>query len=171
MGRAVRRHPWLAALVVALVATAGLSLVFADRQIVINTSDSMPPGLYVRTAGPPRVGCIVDFAVPPRARAYLRARTGDDGARWYILKRIVAGPGDRVSTLGGVVVVNGKCLGTILAQDGQGRPLPQWVDDRRLGPEEYFVFSDRIPTSFDSRYFGPVTAAQIAAVRRPLVTW
>jgi conjugative transfer signal peptidase TraF len=166
-----RRHPWLSGLSAVLLLTAALSLAFADRQIVINTSDSMPRGLYVRTSETPGVGRIIDFPVPPRARAYMRARTGHDGARWYILKTIVAGPGDRVCTLGGELMVNGKRLGAIMPRDGDGRPLPQWQADRRLGPDEYFAFSDRIPTSFDSRYFGPVTRAQIASVRRPVVTW
>jgi conjugative transfer signal peptidase TraF len=167
----LRRHPWLSGLSLLLAVVAALSLAFADRQIVINTSPSMPPGVYVKAAGEPAVGRIVDFVVPPPARGYLRARTGNDGARWYLLKPVVAGPGDHVRTAGGWLEINGRKLAPVLMQDGDGRALPRWEGDRTLAPGEFFVVSDRIPTSFDSRYFGPLTRDQIASVRRPLVTW
>jgi type IV secretory pathway protease TraF len=76
-----------------------------------------------------------------------------------------------VRKAGGWLEINGRRLVLVLTQDGDGRPLPRWEGDRTLAPGEFFVVSDRIPTSFDSRYFGPLTRDQIASVRRPLVTW
>jgi conjugative transfer signal peptidase TraF len=154
-----------------LLAVAPASMLLADRQVVINTSPSMPRGLYVKSAAPPAVGRVVDFVVPAPARRYLRARTGNDGARWYVLKTVIAGPGDHVRTLDGRLEVNGRTLAPVLTHDGDGRPLPRWVADRELGADEFFVYSDRIPTSFDSRYFGPLTRSQIASVRTLWVTW
>ncbi len=39
-----------------------------------------------------------------------------------------------------------------------------------MAADEYFVFSNRVPNSFDSRYFGPISRAAILGVYRPLVT-
>jgi len=52
--------------------------------------------------------------------------------------------------------------------DIQGSLLPIWPDRRVLNADEFFVFSGRIPNSFDSRCYGPIQRTQIDAVtRRP----
>jgi len=142
------------------------------RLIVINTSPSVAPGLYVRYATEPAIGQIIDFRIPPRARAYVRTRTGQDGDDWYILKPIVAGPGDRVDTTGPSLIINGRVIAPMPpACDSAGRPLPLWRHNRILGPNQFFVFSARIPNSFDSRCYGPIPRKEIDAVRKPLITW
>ena len=167
-----RRHPVLmtglgATLLVGIAASR-----FADRQIVINTSPSVAPGLYIKSSALPAVGCIVDFRIPELARQYVQARTGHCGADWYILKPVAAGPGDRVDTTGAALFINGREIAPMPPErDGAGRTLPVWRGTRVLGPDEFFVFSDRIPNSFDSRCYGPIRRAQVAAVRRQLVTW
>ncbi|HZZ03535.1 S26 family signal peptidase [Paraburkholderia sp.] len=40
-----------------------------------------------------------------------------------------------------------------------------------LGESELLLMTDRSATSFDARYFGPVTSAQVKAVIRPVWTW
>lgn len=170
--RRVRRHRLLAS---ALLLTLGLGVAswcFADRQLVINTSPSVPPGLYVRSGEPPRVGVLIDFRLPDAAHRYVRSRTGEEASNWYILKSIAAGPGDRVDTTGSSLFINGRAMAPMPpAFDGAGRALPSWRENRVLGPDEFFVFSARIPNSFDSRCYGPITRREIASVRRPLVTW
>ena len=100
------------------------------------------------------------------------ARSGRDGRDWYILKPVVAGPGDRVDTTSAWLTVNGRPVAPMPpATDGSGRPLPAWRARRPLRAGEFLVVSTRIANSFDSRCYGPVTAGQIAAVRVPLVTW
>jgi conjugative transfer signal peptidase TraF len=149
-----------------------VTTMWANRQIVINTSPSVQPGLYVRSSEAPAVGAIVDFRIPAPAQPYVRVRTGNSGEDWYILKPIAAGPGDRIDTTGDWVIINGHRLAPMPpAEDGAGRPLPTWRESRVLGPDEFFVFSDRILNSFDSRCYGPIHRDQIEAVRRPLVTW
>jgi conjugative transfer signal peptidase TraF len=149
-----------------------LPSVVGQRVIVINTSPSVAPGLYVRCAGPPAVGRIVDFRIPFLARPYVRGRTGCDGNDWYILKPIVAGPGDRVDTTGSSLIINGHPISLMPpAHDSAGRRLPVWRDSRVLAPDEFFVFSARIPNSFDSRCYGPIPRRDIASVRSPLITW
>jgi conjugative transfer signal peptidase TraF len=142
------------------------------RLIVINTSPSVAPGLYVRCGIEPAVGRIIDFRIPYSARHYVQGRTGQDAEDWYILKPIVAGPGDRVDTAGSSLVVNGRTIAPMPPDlDGAGRPLPVWRENRVLANDEFFVFSNLIPNSFDSRCYGPITRAEIVSVRRPLLTW
>ena len=172
--RAARRHPVLAALAAAAVAVAGLSVAFADRQLTVDTSPSVTPGLYVRTAAAPGVGSLVEFRLPPAAWPYVRSRVGGGPpiADWYLLKPVVAGPGDRIDTTGDRLLVNGRAVGPMPPpRDADGRPLPRWRSARRLGPDEFFAFSARVPNSFDSRCYGPVTRDQITAVRRLLWAW
>lgn len=40
-----------------------------------------------------------------------------------------------------------------------------------LGAGEVFLMADASPTSFDARYFGPVSRGQILNVVVPLLTW
>ena len=58
----------------------------------------------------------------------------------------------------------------VLAQDPSGKLLPQWRGCRALLKGEFFVFSNRIPNSFDSRYYGPVKVDQIMGVFEPVAT-
>lgn len=154
-----------------LIVGVAASLV-ADRQIVVNISPSVAPGFYVKSSATPAVGSIIDFRIPESARGYIQARTGYGGRDWYILKPVAAGPGDRVDTTGTALFINGREIAPMPSErDTAGRPLPVWHMAHVLGPDEFFVFSDRIPNSFDSRCYGPIHRAQIAAVRRPLVTW
>lgn len=143
-----------------------------QRLVVINTSPSVGTGLYLRSCEPPSVGKLVDFRIPPAARDYVRRRTGNDSEDWYILKPIVAGPGDRLDTTGAWLVVNGGRVAPMPpAKDGNGRHLPLWRADRVLRAGEFFVFSNRIPNSFDSRCYGPIRREQISAVRKALLAW
>ncbi len=148
-----------------------ISWLLADRQIVINTSPSVAPGIYLRVDERPAVGRIVDFRIPARAWPYIRERTGHTGRNWYILKPIAAGPGDTVNTMGRWLYINGRKIALIYTHDEKGRLLPHWRADCVLGPHEYFVYSSRIWNSFDSRYYGPIRQSHIGAVRLPLINW
>ena len=144
----------------------------AHRFLVINTSPSVAPGLYLRSSDQPAVGKLVDFRIPPAARAYVCGRTGSTGENWYILKPIIAGPGDRVDTTGKWLVINARQVAPMPPDtDGNGRRLPVWRADRVLRTGEFFVFSNRIPNSFDSRCYGPISPEQISAVRKALIVW
>jgi conjugative transfer signal peptidase TraF len=169
---AFRRHPILSAGLTLTAVLAVASTFFADRQIVINTSPSVQPGIYIRSCATPKVGAIVDFEIPTAAQPYIQARSGYSGENWYILKAIIAGPGDQVDTLGGWLIVNEKRIAPMPPrEDIAGRPLPIWRGCRRLADDEFFVFSARIPNSFDSRCYGPIPRREIMAVRWPLITW
>ena len=168
-----QRSKWvLCFALVPLVVLGIVSICFANRQIVINTSPSVTPGLYIRSNAVPTIGQLVEFRIPVSMRSYIQSRSGNDGQDWYILKPVVAEPGDRVDTTGGVLRINGKIVAPMPpARDGFGNALPRWTQSRTLGRDEYFVFSDRISNSFDSRCYGPVMRRDIESVRRPLITW
>jgi conjugative transfer signal peptidase TraF len=155
-----------------LLTWAVLPKLVGQRVIVINTSPSVSPGLYVRSSIAPAIGQLVEFRIPLSVRSYIQSRSGHDGGDWYILKPVVAGPGDRVDTTGGALRINDKIIAPMPPmRDGFGKALPRWVHSRVLERDEYFVFSDRIPNSFDSRCYGPVKRRDIESVRRPLITW
>jgi conjugative transfer signal peptidase TraF len=162
---------WLAAL-------AGLSIwciasaLLSNRQIVINTSPSVTPGLYWRSSAAPAVGQLIDFRIPLNARYYVSQRTGQNGEDWYILKPIVAGPGDQIDTTGNWLVINGRPIAPMPpGKDKDGHVLPIYRSHQILRHDEFFVFSNRIPNSFDSRCYGPISRDQVEAVRIALLTW
>ena len=92
----------------------------------------------------------------------------------HFVKRVVALAGDRVTIDSGGVEVNGIRLANSapLPCDGAGRPLKSYVlKDHILGSDEVLLMSDYNAASFDSRYFGPLSAEAIEAVVKPLLTW
>lgn len=137
-----------------------------SRFIVLNLSPSVPLGLYVKIDDQPSAGQLVEFQLPPHIMG-----DGRHAHHRVILKPIAAGPGDHIDTTGDWLLIDGRCVAPIFSVDSEGRPLPVWRARRVLHPGEFFVFSARVPNSFDSRYYGPIRREDIIAVRRPLWTW
>jgi conjugative transfer signal peptidase TraF len=135
--------------------------------VLLNTSPSEPLGLYVRSAGPPGVGRIAAFRTPMAGRAYAAAYLPEIGPGG-ILKTLVAGPGDRACAEGDQLTVNQRGMGRIRARDSRGRSLPRWRGCLTLGSDQYLAFSNRIPNSFDSRYYGPVRTGDMIGVFAPV---
>jgi len=159
----------LAWAVLPCAAAAALAGIVPRPSVLWNRSASEPPGLYVRTAAAPAIGRIIAFHAPASAFPYADDRMG------YlhqvpILKQIAAGEGDVVCARAGALSINGRWRAPVLTHDPRGGVLPQWRDCRALGKDEFFVFSDRIPNSFDSRYYGPVKLGQIVGVFEPFMT-
>ena len=154
----------------------GLALLWMLRPgnikfIVLNTSPSLPSGLYIRSYRAPEISSLIEFAPPESACSYSTQRWGEVPESARFLKPVVAVSGDHLDATGDVLLLNGRPLGTIQNYDAEGIKLPRWRENRLLVEGEYFVFSSRIPHSFDSRYFGPIHRDEILSVRRPLITW
>jgi conjugative transfer signal peptidase TraF len=136
--------------------------------LLFNTTPSEPQGFYAASAAPIRVGTIVAFKAPAAAFPYAGRKLGYL-RQTSMLKAVAAGPGDQVCATTDRLVINGQDRAPIAAADGEGRALPRWKACRRLGADELFVFSARVPNSFDSRYFGPVSRSAVMGVFQPLL--
>ena len=104
----------------------------------------------------------------PTEAATLAAQRGYLPARIPLLKRVGAVAPQEVCVFGALVWIDGVPVAVVLAADRLGRPLPSWPHCRRLEPGELFLLSVTNPASFDSRYFGPVSAAAVIGVAYPV---
>jgi len=159
----------IASALVPAVLLGGLALAVPGPSLLWNRSESEPRGLYIRSAAAPSLGQIIAFPAPPSVLTYASGRMAYL-RHMPILKEVAAMSGDTVCTLDDKLVINGVWRAPVLAQDSESRPLPRWRACRRLGEGEFFVFSNRIRGSFDSRYYGPVRREAIVGVFRPIMT-
>ena len=143
------------------LALAGLTLTgFASSPILVwNASSSAPIGLYRIEAVRPELRSLALVQLPTDA-ARLASQRGYLHLTNFVLKPVAAVTGDRVCRFGASILVNGRAAATAQSSDGAGRPMPSWQGCHRLTLAEVFLLSDP-PDSFDSRYFGPVSGAQV----------
>jgi signal peptidase I len=150
--------------------------------------DSMAPGLVARqpvnvdrrafATSSPHVGEIVVFYPPAGERCTRRpprgsacpftARAHEPGEG---IKRIVAGPGDRVALINGRLLRNGRIVGEsynrwpcVIANICN---LPRQVT---LSPGTWWLLADNRDAPNDSRTYGPIPTAWIIGLVSPPVT-
>ena len=159
-----------------LAALAWASFVHPLPRLIYNPSDSVAVGWYRvdplghSTGSLPRplsVGSIVLTTLPPDAAA-LAAQRGYLPARVPLLKRVGAVAPQHVCVFDALVWIDGVPVAAIRPADRLGRPLPSWPQCRQLRPGELFLLSVTNPASFDSRYFGPVSASAVIGVAHPV---
>ncbi|KKO70284.1 S26 family signal peptidase [Kerstersia gyiorum] len=145
-------------------------------RLTYNPSDSVAVGWYridpfdPRTASLPHplsVDSIVLVPLPARA-AMLAAQRGYLPTRVPLLKRVGAVAPQHVCIVAGQVRIDGVPAAAVLPADRMGRALPSLLLCRRLEPGELFLLSVTNPASFDSRYFGPVSASTVIGVAHPV---
>lgn len=137
-------------------------------RVVYNASASVPVGWYrIGAAHELRAGDIVLTHLPAAAAA-LADQRGYLPTHVPLLKRIGAIAPQQVCSRGGVIRINGVQVAVALRADRWRRPLPQWSQCRRLAEGELFLLSTKHPASFDSRYYGPVSAANVIGLAQPL---
>lgn len=165
----MKRRPRTSTLVLAV----GFALLpwFVDRALRVNTTPSLPRGVYLLTDRPLRRGTLVLACLPEpvarhgRARGYLAPGRCPGGAV-PVLKRIAALPGDVVLVGEGGLAVNGRPLvGTARRRtDSRGRRLLAIASGPYVvGEGEVWLFSRHVPESWDSRYYGPISLGQITS--------
>ncbi|MNL26278.1 Peptidase S26 [compost metagenome] len=159
----------------ALCAPAVMPVATRDRVLVVyNPSDSLPRGWYriggLGSAAPLHVGSIVLARLPADVAAFA-ARRGYLPSGVPILKRIGALAPQSVCVREQFVRIDGSVVAIARTHDGAHRLLQAWSQCRPLAVGELFLLGDTNPASFDSRYFGPVSASAVVGVARPLWTW
>ncbi|MDT7858209.1 S26 family signal peptidase [Rubrivirga sp. S365] len=160
------------ALGVVLLAVALVAHVVGVR---FNYTTSLPRGLYLTTAFDPAAAHRGELvaACPSEEAAEAVAeylpRGSCPGGVIELAKRLAAVPGDTVVLDSSGVWVAGRLLpdSAPLFYDRRGRPLYPRLGRFDLGPGEYWLFSNRVRTSVDSRYVGPVS--DVRSGLRPLL--
>lgn len=157
-------------------ALAWASFVSPLPRLTYNPSDSVAVGWYRVDTLNQRDGSLsrsltVDsiVLVPlPTEAAALAAQRGYLPTRIPLLKRVAAVAPQMVCITGGTVRIDGVPTAAVLRVDRIGRPLQSWPQCRSLEPGELFLLSVTNPASFDSRYFGPVSAFTVLGVAHPV---
>ena len=151
-----------------LAALAWAAFVQPLPRLVYNPSDSVPIGWYrIGSSDALHVGAIVLTTLPPDAAA-LAAQRRYLPAHVPLLKRVGAVAPQHVCVFDALVWIDGVPVAAVLPADRLGRPLPSWPHCRRLEAGELFLLSSTNPASFDSRYFGPVSASAVIGVAHSL---
>jgi conjugative transfer signal peptidase TraF len=150
-----------------LLALGWAAITTSPPKIVYNVSDSVPIGWYRITAtSTVTAGDLLLVRLPVEAMT-LAAQRGYLPANVPLLKTVAAVAPQRVCVNGDQVRVDGLLVARQLRRDRQVRALPVWRGCRRLMGEELFLLGSH-PESFDSRYFGPVSADAVIGRAQPL---
>lgn len=146
----------------------------------INTSPSIPVGIYRITSESIARGCYV-LLCPPDTLLFQEAKVRGyvpagfcPGNLGYLMKQVAAAAGDSVSHTPEGLTVNGVLLpaSQALLVDGLQRPLPHWEPaDYPLRDDELLLMTDASATSFDARYFGALKRGQVRHVIEPVLVW
>ena len=133
---------------------------------------SQPKGVYRLTAEGWTRDSLILVDLPPEIarfgaeRGYLRYPE--------LAKCVAAVPGDTVEVTREGLRVNGWLIpGTApLSRDSRGRFLSTYPRGPHLTPPgQVWLYSNHIPNSWDSRYFGPVPFGAVRGRLQPLLTW
>lgn len=168
---------WAASTVGALAVISAGAFAVGIR---INSTGSIPKGIYIKTGEPLAVGAYV-IVCPPDLQVFKEAKARGyigpgfcPGGYGNLMKRVLAAKNDQVTVSTQGLTVNGQLLAhsVALKADGAGRPMPAYqANAYTLGNLEVLLMSDASPTSFDGRYFGPLNVSQVRSVIRPVFTW
>jgi conjugative transfer signal peptidase TraF len=146
----------------------------------INTSNSIPIGLYWLSKKPVAHGEYVLFCPPKTAPFQEAFHVGYIGVGFcdsgfgVLMKQVAALQGDRISVSDTKVTVNGvaRPFSRPLLEDTLGRALPYFrVKDVALDDKEVLLMTDQSCLSFDARYFGLIHLSQVKSVIIPVITW
>lgn len=154
---------------------------FSPITLAINTTRSMPVGLYLKdnaySKNEIRVGAQVSvFGVQDPLWAKGR---GYQGYKQRLLKVIKGLPGQWIVPAENSIficlsdILNEQCVkaGVILKEDSKGLELqPAFTSATVIPPNFFYAYAEH-PNSYDSRYFGLVSIGNIEATMTPLVVF
>ncbi len=161
------KRKWL---VVAVMAAAMVFLVnFAPKIVYLNTTRSLPLGIYLAIPGKNlRVGDLVVYEPPEKVRELVRERKYGTGKETF-LKQVGALPGESYAVEDGVLLVNGKKKGSIKETDSSGNPMPL-IEGRHIVQQGEFLPLGEMTNSLDGRYTGTVPVDNIITRVVPVLT-
>jgi conjugative transfer signal peptidase TraF len=174
----IHGRPVVVALCVVAALILGVLVAARFAGLRINTTDSMPRGLWrVEQDKPIERGDIV--AICPPENRVIREATGRGyipvgdcpGGYEPLVKPVAAVGGDVVTVAPDGIAVNDKSIENTaqLARDSADRPLhPMPAGTYRVESGQLWLLSGHDPRSFDSRYFGPMPVSSVQAVARPV---
>jgi len=181
-----KREPWTGAwfLELAIIIAVALGLALGIQAFIVKPyripSESMEPTLDVgqrvlvnrigNRFGDPEVGDIVVFHPPRGAETDTCGdpQTGADKRRACdeptkqradvnYIKRVVAGPGDKLSIIDGHVILNGKRQKESFTKPcPAGNPNCTFPGTITIPADHWFMMGDNRGESDDSRFWGPV---------------
>lgn len=152
----------------------GLFQMFGWLGLRINTSSSLPVGIYIESSD----SDLVEFCPPEpwssfaAGRGYRSRGVCRDGAS-PLLKRVVAQPGETVDLSSSGIRVGERLIPNTSprAKDSKGRKLAPFAFGKHwVEPGTVWVASSHNNRSFDSRYMGPIAVTTIRSHLRPLAT-
>ena len=162
----------LAGALIVLACSAGELTRLSGHAFYVNDSPSMPRGLYwirLRVLPSERGEVVVFHPTPAFARLIY-------GRGWLphdmpLIKPVGGVAGDIYCAVDGRLVVDGEDAGPIFARDAQGARVPQVSGCHRVRPGYFLPVASTIARSFDGRYMGAVSMAQVIGTGVPLVTF
>lgn len=152
------------------VANTALPELKTNPPMILNETPSMAKGVYVRLGkvADLKRGDIIAMPMNSAARNYLVKKLGYPKDT-MLIKRVAGLSGDLVCRHDSVVTINKRTMGAARL-DRQGNHLQVWNGCRTLSTNEVFLLGDN-PSSFDSRYLGPVSRSELAGIYRAALTW
>ena len=152
------------------VLNSGLTELKTEPPVILNETPSMAKGAYVRVndAAKLKRGDIIAMEMTGQARDYLVRKLGYPEDT-MLIKRVAGISGDLVCREKNAVTIGSKAV-VAARMDRHGNSLPAWRGCRVLSPNQVFLLGDHA-SSFDSRYFGPVTKDELSGIYLAAVTW
>lgn len=153
-----------------VVVIAGLNAM--GYGMINNTTDSLPQGLYfVSPAQRFSVGDLAVLPVPARSRAMYNDRSWLPPENVALIKRVVAVAGDQVCLKNNQLIINKQLKGIADRWDLQGEALLPVEICETIRDGELYLANVEHSNSFDSRYFGPVSVADIEGAASSFWLW